>query len=397
MNGNIRVGAAVRQPLCSYYSPDAASLRQEIEWCRQYYHDIDNRNEKFPYIDNDEPSSVSSNFVRCVPTILLVPHGAYCDSGPLVAHAFRRYLLPIHATGNNVPSAPMRTGAQPSLIHKAPPISVVRGSPAVAETPTATASEVVVLLIGTEHASASRHLVCCSDYSEWSTPLGSVATDFDLLGDLMNSRSLNLPADNCAFAAEHSVENQLPFLQVELEGRQWTMVALSVRGNVDRSEPKEIQMVGRHLAEALVRRCSKTNVQVAVIATTDYTHAGPFYGELPPPGHQSIPDYIRSRDLPFLYFLCSGDNVGDRDTHPEDGLRGQWPHQQHRRQLPSATEVWERGRRISMCGLGATLLALEVARNLDRTRAQCIKYAVGSDVCHRALQDQTGFATVAFL
>ena len=64
--------------------------------------------------------------------------------------------------------------------------------------------------------------------------------------------------------------------------------------------------------------------------------------------------------------------------------------------LPSMTDVWQGGRTISMCGLGAMLLALELARQLGKGRARLLKYAVGSDICERGLPDQTGFASLVF-
>ena len=249
-----------------------------------------------------------------------MPHGAFCDSGPLVADALRCQAASFRDVG------------------------------------------AAVVLIGTEHASASRHRVCCSDHARWRTPLGDVPVDGGLLARVRGF----VPADASAFAEEHSIENQLPFLQSAFATRRWSMLALSVHGSVDKSDLSHIAHIGEKLASVLKERGN-----VAVVATTDYTHAGPFYGELPARTDESIPDYIRSRDLPFLQFLCGP-------------------------QLPSAEEVWQRGRQISMCGLGATLLTVELARNLGRTRARLLKYAVGSDICERGLQDQTGFATVVF-
>ena len=249
-----------------------------------------------------------------------MPHGAFCDSGPLVAHALRCQA----ASFRNVVDT--------------------------------------VVLIGTEHASASRHKVCCSDFSRWRTPLGDVPVSDELLAKVKEL----VPTDASAFVQEHSIENQLPFLQSMFATRHWSMLALSVHGNVDQSDLSYISYIGERLASVL-----KGKGNVAVVATTDYTHAGPFYGELPVRTDESIADYIRSRDLPFLQFLCGP-------------------------QLPSAEEVWQRGRQISMCGLGATLLTVELARKLGRTRANLLLYRVGSDICERGLQDQTGFATVVF-
>ena len=62
---------SVRNPLCRYYSANKAELEKEIGWCYQYFKEDQNVT---------KPGSIP---------ILLVPHGAYCDSGPLAAHAFK--------------------------------------------------------------------------------------------------------------------------------------------------------------------------------------------------------------------------------------------------------------------------------------------------------------------
>jgi len=318
-NDDAHVAAAdpsIRQPLCNYYSSDKRTLEREIDWCQRYFAAAAHEEE------TDQRISHASSKVA-VPTppssILLVPHGAFCDSGPLVAHALRRQA----ASFRNVDT---------------------------------------VVLIGTEHASASRHKVCCSDFARWRTPLGDVPVSDELLAKVKEW----IPTDASAFVQEHSIENQLPFLQSVFATRHWGMLALSVHGNVDKSDLSYISHIGERLASVL-----KGKGNVAVVATTDYTHAGPYYGEMPVRTDESIADYIRSRDLPFLQFLCGP-------------------------QLPSAEEVWQRGRQISMCGLGSTLLTVELARKLGRTRANLLLYRVGSDICERGLQDQTGFATVLF-
>jgi len=293
---------STRQPLCNYYSSDLNSLRKEIDWCCRYF-------------SHDQQQQ--ARIQQTSPSILLLPHGAFCDSGPLVSQALHLYLPPSVDT---------------------------------------------VLLIGTEHASSSCHKISCSDHSQWRTPLGDVVVNDNLLSRIKTF----IPADRTAFAEEHSVENQLPFLQTILgTQQQWSMVAISVHASVDENDLNHIAHVGQRLASLI------KDTNVAVVATTDYTHAGPFYGELPVQMGQSIPDHIRARDLPFLNLLCG----------PE---------------LPSTELVYGRGQQISMCGLGSLLLTMELARNLGRHRARLINYAVGSDICERGVQDQTGFATVVF-
>ena len=155
------------------------------------------------------------------------------------------------------------------------------------------------------------------------------------------------------------------------------MLALSVHAYV---ADEHIVNLLTQTSQKLARLIQQEPRVILVLGTTDYTHAGPFYGELPPPcvvspntdsGNNQLAEYIRSKDRPFLNVLCA--------SH-----------------LPSAMQVWNTGHQISMCGLGATLLSLEVARNLGRSNARLLHFAVGSDISERCLQDETGFASVVF-
>ena len=95
---------------------------------------------------------------------------------------------------------------------------------------------------------------------------------------------------------------------------------------------------------------------------------GPGYREMP--DHTStIPNYIRARDADVIKSIS---------------------------QMDKATDLLRKGQQISMCGLGAALLTVEIARLLSKTNGRLLKYAVGSDICDRGVIDQTGFATFAF-
>ena len=50
-----------------------------------------------------------------------------------------------------------------------------------------------------------------------------------------------------------------------------------------------------------------------------------------------------------------------------------------------------------MCGLGAAMLTIEIARNFSKAQGKLIKYAVGTEICDRGVTDQTGFASFSFL
>ena len=96
---------------------------------------------------------------------------------------------------------------------------------------------------------------------------------------------------------------------------------------------------------------------------------GPGYGEMPQELSR-IPEYIREKDASLITSIS---------------------------EMPNSSELWRKGHKISMCGLGAAMLTIEIARILKKTTGKLLKYAVGSDICDRGVVDQTGFASFTFL
>ena len=99
---------SLREPLCNYYSSAPAQLCKEIEDCVRFYPEIQ-KVDQGTYIDiahcivkmfsltGDIYTCTINSFVSGLEDtpgginvpIYLVPHGAFCDSGPLVAEAFK--------------------------------------------------------------------------------------------------------------------------------------------------------------------------------------------------------------------------------------------------------------------------------------------------------------------
>jgi AmmeMemoRadiSam system protein B len=153
-------------------------------------------------------------------------------------------------------------------------------------------------------------------------------------------------------------------------------------GHPEKSELDVLRKAARAVADVVGR-----NPRVAVVGTTDYTHAGPGFREVPPSGGP-IAAYIRGKDAQFLSMLCP-------KSYPERQADAFAPHAV-RGELPGMGQLYERGKHVSMCGLGTTLLCNEIARLLGCRHARVLRYAVGSDISKRDLSDQTGFASVAF-
>jgi AmmeMemoRadiSam system protein B len=257
---------------------------------------------------------------------LLLPHGSFCDSGPLVADAL---LALDRSTGYFQQQGKKRT----------------------------------VVLIGTEHACTATSFLSLASFTHWRTPLGDAPVNRDLWNRLKDF----IPVDNGPFLNEHSIENQLPFLQYLAEERGLSMdiLPLSVKGDITSEDYNALQGT---LLDRIAQAVQDVD-GVAVIATTDFSHVGPAYGVLPPGWPNSsltIPDYIRQQDKPILDAVVGGDSfyLATRNT--------------------------------SMCGRGAVVLWLRLAQLLrggtSSGRAQLLRYNVGSDIGPKN-DNQTGFAT----
>ena len=146
-----------RTSLCYYYSSKQTECLQEI--IGSYLH---------PLGPGQLPSELSTtvnddvSFSSC----MLVPHGAYCDSGPLYAQAY--YWINAFSFDT-------------------------------------------ALILGTNHCGAGSSAVSLSP-DNWQTPLGIVEIDTDLFNTLVSVMGIQT-IDREAHRKEHSIENQLPFLK----------------------------------------------------------------------------------------------------------------------------------------------------------------------------------------
>ena len=70
-----------------------------------------------------------------------------------------------------------------------------------------------IIFIGTEHASSTSSFISMSAFGAWKTPLGSILSDSDMCYLIQKESKGYIEENNSSFATEHSIENQLPFLQ----------------------------------------------------------------------------------------------------------------------------------------------------------------------------------------
>lgn len=258
----------VRAPAVSgvFYDADPGGLRRQVEGCFRH-----------PVGPHRLPSPWGSGRVRA----LVVPHAALAYSGPVAAHAYLRLAEARHPA--------------------------------------------VIVVVGPDHHGAGPPVAVAPE-EEWATPLGMVTTAHPVKEALTR---MGVPADARGHRREHSVEVQLPFLQVL--GYHGAVVPVVMAD-------QEVGAV-RHLAAALAAALGA--LEAVLIASTDLSHYLP---------HERAVETDRFA----LAALASGDG--------ERLLR----------------EV--RAREITMCGVGPAAAVLEAVRLLGGGAVEVLRYATSGEV-----------------
>ena len=332
------MACSCREPLCSYFSPSAETLRcQIVDAFQSSPHGPSSEGAAGGRVGSEpEPELEGGGEAGVFPLMLLGPHGAAADSFPVAAHGF----------------------AELGQVMRRRPIDTL-------------------LIIGNNHRQPGLAL---SD-ARWQTPLGTLEPEPELIAALAAGASLAVR--NADHSREHSIENQLPLLQhlaaLTPSAPQPRLVALSVGyrafGSADEAA-KLAKAIGSVLMSSGEGRASPWAATTAIVATTDYTHAGPGYRELPPgeepaggwasaAGQEALVSYAKARDAPVLDAITGGGG---------------------------ASAVVAAGKATSMCGLWSAALAVELASVLGLGRRRLLKYAVSAEVSPHPSGCVTGFA-----
>ncbi len=185
-----------------------------------------------------------------------------------------------------------------------------------------------ILILGVRHRPPGEALAILSRGS-WRTPLGDAMIDETLATAFKNECPV-LREDPVAHSAEHSLEVQLPFLQVLSPGFAFVPIALgTVRFD-------DLVAVGQALARVLA-----AHPDVLLLTTSDLNH----YEDDATTRlkDQQAIDQILALNPRGLYDVCRNAN-------------------------------------ISMCGLGPTVAMLTALRTLATSHAELIRYATSADV-----------------
>lgn len=186
-----------------------------------------------------------------------------------------------------------------------------------------------IIVLGVRHYPRGEPTAILSS-GAWRTPLGDAPIDEALAGALSRECPL-LREDSVAHSTEHSLEVQLPFLQVLAPAFSFVPVAL---GTV---QFESLVSVGEGIARVLGN--SKENV--LLLTTSDLNH-------------YEDDATTRAKDRKAIDRLLALDARGLYDTC--------------------------RNEEISMCGLGPAVAMLTAVNSLGAKKAELVKYATSADV-----------------
>jgi AmmeMemoRadiSam system protein B len=185
-----------------------------------------------------------------------------------------------------------------------------------------------IIVLGVRHFSQGAEAAILSEGS-WRTPLGDVPIDCELAAKISLACPL-LREDSIAHQREHSLEVQLPFLQVLDPGFRFVPIAL---GTI---QFDQLAAIGEALGGILA-----AEPEVLLLTTSDFNH---YQDDATTrrKDHLAI-EQILNLDPRGLFDVC-------------------------------------RKEKISMCGLGPAVAMLTALQVIDANHAELVKYATSADV-----------------
>ena len=187
-----------------------------------------------------------------------------------------------------------------------------------------------ILILGVRHFPRGEPVAILSK-GAWRTPLGDEEIDASLAETLRGACRL-LREDSVAHSEEHSLEVQLPFLQVLAPGFKFVPVALGTLRYED------LVSLGEAVARVLVAAQSE---DVLLLTTSDLNH-------------YEDDATTRRKDRKAIDQLLAMDARGLYDTCRKE--------------------------EISMCGLGPSVAMLTALRAMGAKNAELVRYATSGDV-----------------
>jgi MEMO1 family protein len=185
------------------------------------------------------------------------------------------------------------------------------------------------ILLGPNHTGKGRAL-SLHPPGQWRTPLGLVSIDEELNRTLARECSL-LVEDSSAHAREHSIEVQVPFLQLLTDAPSFAAICV---GTADYASLET-------LGHALARVVKSITEPVLLVASSDMSH------------------------------YESADVASRKDHFAIEKVVGVDPHGLYR-------TIFEKD--VSMCGFAPTVALLTACRDLGASSGRLIRYANSGDI-----------------
>ena len=185
-----------------------------------------------------------------------------------------------------------------------------------------------ILLLGVRHYPRGAALAILSE-GAWRTPLGDVPIDTPLASRLKSECPL-LEEDSVAHSREHSLEVELPFLQMLAPGFSFVPVAV---GTI---RFEDLLSTG----EAIARVLGESKEEILMVASSDMNHYED--EETTRRKDRMAIDRLLAMDAKGLYEIC-------------------------------------REEEISMCGLGPAVIMLTAVKRLGATKAELLRHATSGD------------------
>lgn len=176
----------------------------------------------------------------------------------------------------------------------------------------------------------------------WRTPLGIVPINEGIGHSLQQGI---IDADDTAHRYEHSIEVQLPFLQFIASDHPFDFVPICMM----MQDWQTSQEVGTIIADIVEKQRRK----VAIIASSDFSHAGFNYMNIPPEGER-VDEFAKTQDRYAIDKILADD--------PEGLIKVIEEHS------------------ITMCGYGPVSAMLVAAKKLGATKAELLKYGTSYEV-----------------
>lgn len=124
------------------------------------------------------------------------------------------------------------------------------------------------VIIGPNHSGIGSGIAISNEI--WETPLGKVEPDTEFIEELLDTLFI---VDPLSHKFEHSIEVQLPFLQ--MTQRNFKIVPISLSSTFYDFE------ICEKIAKKIISVAKKLKRNFCLIASSDFTHFGPMYGFLP--------------------------------------------------------------------------------------------------------------------